>query len=202
MAIKIFGSIGFGTAIGYFLFRNMDTAYVLFNGIGQIVIIGLCVLLFFVGTTVGIKGGIWEYIKKGGSNLIIFPMAGIIGTLLGTGICSIFIGMNPTEGMAVCAGFGWYTIAPVLMESHSAELSALSFIHNLLRVFLSIFLIPQVAKRIGYIETTVMPGVPAADLCLPIIEKATNGGIAVYALITGMLMSVAVPFLTPLLLSL
>ena len=36
MAIKIFGSIGFGTAIGYFLFRNMDTAYVLFNGIGQI----------------------------------------------------------------------------------------------------------------------------------------------------------------------
>lgn len=144
MAIKIFGSIGFGTAIGYFLFRNMDTAYVLFNGIGQIVIIGLCVLLFFVGTTVGIKGGIWEYIKKGGSNLIIFPMAGIIGTLLGTGICSIFIGMNPTEGMAVGAGFGWYTIAPVLMESHSAELSALSFIHNLLRVF--VFCKPQILK--------------------------------------------------------
>ena len=46
----------------------------------------------------------------------------------------------------------------------------------------SILLIPFVAKKIGYIETTGMPGAAAMDVCLPIVEKSTRSDIAVYSL--------------------
>lgn len=202
MTKLLMGFITAGVAAGYFGIRNLPNAQSIDEALGTAVIAGLCVLLFFVGITVGLEGGIIGHIKRGGLKLILFPIAGILGTLTGTALLAFPLGLTINEGMAVGAGFGWYTLAPNLLTAYSPELSAISFIHCLLRLFVAIAIIPHVAKKIGYLESTVLPGVPAADLCLPIIERSTNSSIAIYALITGLIMSLVVPSLIPLLVSL
>ena len=59
-------------------------------------------------------------------------------------------------------------------------------------------LIPIVAKKIGYIETCSLPGAAAMDVCLPIVEKATDSQTAVYSFVMGVVLSIAVPVLVPL----
>jgi len=67
-----------------------------------------------------------------------------------------------------------------------------------MRELFSILLIPLVARRIGYIETTGMPGAAAMDVCLPIVEKSTRSDIAVYSFVSGVIMSTLVPIMVPL----
>lgn len=196
MTRLVLSFIGAGALVGYFGARNHEQADMIFQQTGLAVTVGLCLLLFFVGIAVGLEGGIVESIKRGGIKLILFPIAGMVGTLIGALAVALPLGLSFQESMAIGAGFGWYTLAPNLIMGYSAKLSAVSFIYNLLRVLAGIVLIPIVAKSVGFIECTVIPGVPAADLCLPIVERSTNSSITVYSLMAGLTMSIAVPILT------
>ncbi|MEG0291974.1 MAG: lysine exporter LysO family protein [Anaerovoracaceae bacterium] len=164
----------------------------------NILIVGLCILLFFVGIDIGHQGTVVQNFKKVGFRVIIFPIAVIIGTMAGAAVGALFLPVTLRESLAVGAGFGWYSLAPVILTKYSAELSAISFMHNVFREVLGIMLIPIVAKRIGYIETTSLPGAAAMDVCLPIVERATNADIAVYSFVSGVVLSFAVPILVPL----
>ncbi len=196
MTKLVLAFIGGGALVGYFGVRNQPFEEMIFQQSGYAVTIGLCLLLLFVGISVGLEGGIGGIIKRGGIKLVLFPIVGMVGTLIGAAVVAIPLGLSFQESMAIGAGFGWYTLAPNLIMAYSAKLSAVSFIYNLLRVLGGIILIPIVAKRIGFIECTVIPGVPAADLCLPIVERSTNSSIAVYSLMAGLTMSITVPILT------
>ena len=70
--------------------------------------------------------------------------------------------------------------------------------HNVMREFLGLLLIPLVARFVGHIETVSLPGVAAMDIFLPIVEKATSKDILVYSFVTGLVMAVAVPVLVAL----
>ena len=83
------------------------------------------------------------------------------------------------------------------MENGYVTASAVSFLHNVMRELFSIVLIPAVAKKVGYIETTGMPGAAAMDVCLPIVEKSTRSDIAVYSFVSGVILSILVPILVP-----
>ena len=108
------------------------------------------------------------------------------------------MGLSLKEALAVGAGFGWYTLAPgIIMEAGYITASAISFLHNVMRELFSILFIPLVAQKIGYIETTGMPGAAAMDVCLPIVEKATRSDIAVYSFVSGVILSILVPVLVP-----
>lgn len=102
------------------------------------------------------------------------------------------------EAMAVGSGFGWYTLAPLLLDPYSAEISAMSFMYNVFREMFGIILIPVVAKRIGYIECVSLPGAAAMDVCLPIVEKSAGADMVVYSFVTGTVLSASVPILVPL----
>ena len=84
------------------------------------------------------------------------------------------------------------------MEAGYLTASAVSFLHNVMRELLSIVFIPLIAKKIGYIETTGMPGAAAMDVCLPIVEKSTRSDIAVYSFVSGVVLSILVPVFVPL----
>ena len=171
------------------------------SGVGIGIKIGLCLLLFFVGLDLGIEGPVVENFRQVGLRVLAFPAAVVAGTLLGALLCAFFVDLSIKECLAIGAGFGWYTLAPgIIMESGYVTASAVSFLHNIMRELLSVVLIPLAAKRIGYIETTGMPGAAAMDVCLPVIEKATRSDIAVYSFMTGVVLSIVVPVLVPLVL--
>lgn len=169
---------------------------------GNLLIVGLCLLIFFVGVDMGREGTVVSSFKKVGPRVLVFPLAIVMGTLLAAFIVSFFLPITARESMAVSAGFGWYTFAPIILAEYSAEISALSFMHNVMRELLGIVLIPVVAKYVGFVECTSLPGGGAMDVCLPIVEKATAPNITIYSFITGVVLSISVPIMVPLMIGL
>ena len=201
MTFIILAAVIIGMLIGYFGIRqmfvgNMDAFD---SGAGLAIKIGLCILLLFVGIDLGLDGTVIESIRTVGFRILAFPLATVLGTLAGALIAGLLLELTPREALAVSAGFGWYTLAPgIIMDAGYLTASAISFLHNVMREMTAILFIPLVASRIGYIETTCMPGAAAMDVCLPIVEKATKGEIAVYSFVSGVILSVLVPILVPL----
>ena len=132
---------------------------------------------------------------QAGWRVFVFPFVIIIGTLAGAVVSCLFLPMGIKEALCVGSGMGWYSLAPVMLTDYSVKVSAISFMHNVMRELFGILLIPLAAKKIGYIEAFSLPGSPCMDVCLPIIEKATKADIAVYSFISGVILSVAVPVL-------
>jgi uncharacterized membrane protein YbjE (DUF340 family) len=194
----IIAFVTLGMLAGYFFIPD----YFITDISGNLLVIGLCVLLFFVGLDLGRAGTVVDNFKRVGIRILAFPIASIIGSLVFAAIASFLLPMTVRESMAVAAGFGWYTLAPVILSDYSAEISAISFLHNVMREMIGIIIIPIVAKKIGYIEACSLPGAAAMDVCLPVIEKATNSDTAVYAFVMGTVLSIAVPILVPLIIGL
>ena len=145
---------------------------------------------------IGREGTVVENFKKAGWRILIFPFVIIFGTLIGSLAGALILpSLGIRDALAIGSGFGWYTLAPVMLSKYSTYVSALSFMHNVMRELFGILLIPIVAKKIGYIETVALPGAAAMDVCLPIVEKATRGDIAVYSFLSGVVLSIAVPVL-------
>lgn len=191
MTKAILISVICGMAAGYFFLPQwfLDIS-------GNLLIIGLCILLFFVGLDIGREGNVVKNFKKAGWRVLAFPAATIVGTIAGSLAAGLILpSLGIRDALAVGSGFGWYTLAPVMLAEYSTTVSAVSFLHNVMRELFGILLIPVVARKIGYIETTSLPGAAAMDVCLPIVEKATRSDIAVYSFISGAVLSVAVPVL-------
>lgn len=201
MTLLIIIAVTAGMLLGYFLIREVFAGrmeeFEAAAGLG--IKLGLCLLLIFVGLDLGLDGTVIANFRRVGLRILAFPAAVIIGTLIGALAVCPLLALSLRECLAVGCGFGWYTLAPgIIMEAGHLTASAVSFLHNVMRELFSIILIPLVAKKIGYIETTGMPGAAAMDVCLPIVEKSTRSDIAVYSFVSGVIMSILVPVLVPL----
>ena len=205
MTIIIFSSVIAGMALGYLAARPFfgdDIAR--FDHAASLGIkTGLCFLMAFVGLELGLEGNLFQIMRRTGLRVLAFPIVTIVGTLIGSAASGPLMGFSLRESMAVGAGFGWYSLAPgIIMDAGLIEASAVSFLHNVLREVIGILLLPMVAEKIGFIEAACMPGAPAMDVCLPVINKETKGRAVPYGFITGVIMSFLVPVSVPLALNL
>ena len=187
-------SVVLGMASGYLFIPD----YFINEIAGDLLVVGLCILLFFVGLDLGKQGTVVENMKKVGLGILAFPVASMIGCLGFAAIASFALSLTVRESMAIASGFGWYTLAPVILSEYSAEISAISFLHNVMREMVGMIIIPFVAKYVGYIEACSVMGAAAMDVGMPVIERATNSEITVYSFIMGVFLSTAVPILVPL----
>lgn len=165
---------------------------------GTLLDIGLCSLLFFVGIDIGTNIQALKNIKKLGMKILLVPVATIIGSLAGGAICGMIMNIGFTESLAVSAGFGWYSLAPVIIAPYSSELSAIAFLMNVFREVLAIICIPFIAKHIGFLETIAIGGATSMDTCLPIITQNTDQEVAIISFVSGVVVSLMVPVLVPL----
>ncbi len=189
-----------GLLAGFFIvrvqIRDLDGFNLL---IGNIMTAGITLLLGAVGLEMGLGGTVAAHLKHIGLRVMAFPLAVtvstvLIGVLLGVLLDSLTI----RESLAVCFGYGWYTFAPVSITNAGHVIAgAISFMHNVFRELAGIILIPALAKKIGFIEVTALPGVAAMDICIPIVEKATREDIIVYSFAIGVVECVCVPLLVP-----
>ena len=131
------------------------------------------------------------------TSLIIFAM--VAGSLLAGVVYSLLSPMTLREGLAISAGFGWYTLAPsVISGAGHAVAGAVSFLHNVLRETLGIILLPLAASKIGCIEAVTLPGTCAMDVCLPIVERSCSAETLPYSFTTGMAACLFSALLVPL----
>ena len=196
----ILGFVVAGMLGGYFLIPRFFADLAVFQEMsGTWLTIGICILLGLVGFNMGLSGTIVQNLKTIGVKVIFFPITAVAGSLLAGALYGLFSPLSIGEAVAVSAGFGWYTLAPsMITEAGYAVTGAISFLHNVIRETLGIIIIPLAAQKIGYLESTAIPGVAAMDVCMPIVERSCNEETIVYSFCTGALMCVAVPLVVPL----
>lgn len=199
----ILGLVALGMIIGYLLIlKAMPQKIEGFDFITEYsLVIFLCILLFLVGFDLGISGNVVSSIKTVGFRVLAFPFAAVIGSLVIGTITGMVLGFSLREGLAISAGFGWYTYAPTVIASAGSQYmvaSAVSFMHNVIREVGGIVLIPILAKKIGYIEVAAIPGVAAMDVCMPIVERSCRQDTVVYSLAIGFLMCIVTSMVVPL----
>ena len=195
--------VAVGMLTGYFLiYRKLGVQDIFLQKTDLWMTILLVALIFAVGFSLGLKGNMFASLKKAGKGVVLFPAAAIIGTVIGGLLYALVSPMGIKECIAIAYGFGWYTYAPtVIAQAGYPVASAISFLHNAIRETVGIIMIPFIAAKVGYIESTAVPGVAAWDVCMPIVEQHTNEDTVIYSFATGCMMFVTIPVVIPLVLA-
>ena len=198
--IIIGGVVAAGMLVGYFLiYKKLGVQDEFMVKSDPYLTACLVLLLGTVGLTLGLDGSVFMNIKKAGAGIILFPIAAVLGSVIGGVIYAAISPMTLREGIAISCGFGWYTYAPnVILQAGYPVASAVSFLHNVLREVAGIIGIPFLAQKIGYVEACAVPGVAAMDVCMPIVERSAREDTVVYSFGIGLLMCLSVPVLVPL----
>ena len=196
MSKWIVGAVLCGIAAGYFILPPWVAEHC-----GTFITVGLCLILFLVGVDMGRQGGVLEDIKAAGLKVLLIRLGEHPASPASASLARLLPPLTPRVSMAASAGMGWYSLAPMLLSSWSATLSAVAFLANVMREVLSILLIPLVAKRLGFIECVALPGAAAMDTVLPVVVSATHERITIYSFVSGVILSFAVPVLVPLIMN-
>lgn len=198
--IIIGGLVAIGMAAGYFLiYKKYSVQDAFLEKSDPAITVLLVILLAFVGFSLGLDGSVFTNIRKAGARVFLFPLATVTGTIIGGVVYGLISSLSVREGVAVAAGFGWYTYAPnIIAQAGYPVASAISFMHNVIREVVGIIGVPFFAAKIGYIEATAVPGIASMDVCMPIIEKYARKDTVVYGFATGLLMCLLVPVIVPL----
>ncbi|MGL5256435.1 MAG: lysine exporter LysO family protein [Proteocatella sp.] len=190
MTKKILISVTLGALLGFFFIPESFLKY-----IGTIMDIGLCALLFFVGTDLGRNKEIFSQMKEIGVKVIGLPFIVALGSIFGAILAGLIFGYSPAESAAVGSGFAWYTLAPIIISPYSAELSAVAFLANVTREVTAILFIPVIAQKIGYLEAVSTTGAAGMDTLLPVVSKSTDSRTAIICFINGVVLTMLVPIL-------
>lgn len=189
---KIVLAVVLGMLAGHFVLPASLTAHC-----GQIISLGLYLLLFLVGLDMGRQGTALRDIRAAGPRVLLLPLATATGTLSVAALMGLFLPMGAKAAAAAAAGFGWYSLAPTLLAPYSLTVSAVAFLSNMMREVLSILTIPLVARWLGHVECAALPGAAAMDTVLPVVVGATSQRNTIYAFASGVVLSLLVPLLVP-----
>jgi len=169
---------------------------------GSVIDFGLYLLLFLVGMDMGKQGTMLADIKAAGFKVLLVPAAAIVGTFAFAALGGLLLPTGVKDSVAASAGFGWYSLAPTLLQSYSLTVSATAFLSNVMREIFAIIAVPIVAKKVGYVECAGLAGATAMDTLLPVIVGATHERITIYSFVSGVILSLAVPVLIPMIIAL
>ncbi len=196
----ILALVAAGMAAGHFVLPQVITDLDGYQDrAGSMIDMFLCILLGGVGYGLGREGEILKKFKAIGFRVFALPIAIISGTAVMGLAYGVYGPLSIKESMAVFMGMGWYGMAPaIIMNTGHVTAAAISFLHNILREVMSMLLIPIVASKIGYFEAASLPAATGMDCCLPAVKRYTNNETAIMSLISGIICSIAVPVLVPL----
>lgn len=203
MTLCILLAVAGGVLAGFLTLRfSLIPFAVLNNGAAWVIRVGLCGLLLLIGFDLGFEGTVVASVRQSGLRIVVVPITVVVATAAAAAVCSLFLPVSLRESLAIGAGFGWYSLAPgIIMDQGYLTAGAIAFLHNVLREILAIVVVPVVARHIGYIECSGLGGATAMDVGLPVVEQSTNSITAVYAFISGAVLSSLVPVLVPLILT-
>ncbi|WP_414931221.1 lysine exporter LysO family protein [Vibrio europaeus] len=154
----------------------------------------LFLLLFFIGIQLRNSGLTLRQILLNKHGIVIAIVI-IASSLLGGLIAALILDIDVFRGLAMASGFGWYSLAGILMgDAFGPVYGGASFMIELLRELVALVLIPLFIRTkpctsIGYAGATAM------DFTLPVIQ--TTGGVRCVpiAIVSGFILSLLVPVL-------
>ncbi|MCQ1060644.1 lysine exporter LysO family protein [Photobacterium sp. ZSDE20] len=154
----------------------------------------LLLLLFLIGIQLRNSGMTLKQIllnKKG----IIIALTIIATSLPGGLIAAWLLDLPYNQGLAMASGFGWYSLAGILIgDSLGPVMGGAAFLNELLRELVALSLIPMMISR--YPSTAIgYAGATAMDFTLPVIQNCGGIRCVPIAIVSGFILSLLVPVL-------
>lgn len=154
----------------------------------------LLILLFLIGIQLRNSGMTLRQIllnKKG----MIIALVIIVTSLSGGLIAAYILGIPFNHGLAMASGFGWYSLAGILMGDGLGPIyGGAAFLNELLRELIALSLIPIIIQR--YPNTAIgYAGATAMDFTLPVIQNCGGIRCVPIAIVSGFILSLLVPVL-------
>jgi uncharacterized membrane protein YbjE (DUF340 family) len=160
-------------------------------------------LMFFVGVQIGTDKNAWSIIKKVKYKILLVPLSVIVGTFLGVAIISLFIeDISLRNALAIGAGFGYYSLSSIFISKIAGSiLGVVALMSNIMREIATLLLTPVFVKYFGKLAPIASGGATAMDTTLPVITKFTGTEYAIIAVFSGTVLTIVVPFLVTLILT-
>ena len=197
MTYAVFFAVGLGVIAGRWLLPG--SLYIHLDGITSL---ALAALVLGVGIDIGRNRSVWHRLQQLGFRILMVPLLVAIGSVTGASLAGLVMNMPFNEASAVGAGFGWYSLSGIILaQIYNVETGALAFLANVIRELIALISIPFLAKRIGKIAAIAPGGATTMDTTLPLIVRFAGPEVAVIAFFSGVILTLAVPFLVPLLIS-
>lgn len=179
--------VGGGLIVG--LLINMDLSWV--DKASEII---LFILLFFIGIQLRNSGMTLRQILLNKKGMILATVI-LTTSLLGGVIAALILDIPIKNGLAMASGFGWYSLAGILMGDGLGPIyGGAAFLNELMRELVALTLIPMIinqrpAMAIGYAGATAM------DFTLPVIQNCGGIRCVPIAIVSGFILSMLVPVL-------
>jgi uncharacterized membrane protein YbjE (DUF340 family) len=166
-----------------------------FENVDNLSLYALYMLMFFVGIGVGADQRVWDTLKKINLKIIAVPVIVIIGTILGSLICSLFLyDVSTLDAMAIGSGFGYYSLSSILISKIRNEtLGVMALIANISREIFTLVATPLLVKFFGNIAPIASAGATSMDTTLPVITKYSGKDYAVISVFSGVVLTILVP---------
>ena len=171
----------------------------------------LYALLFVVGVNVGLDSTLVQTVRRLPRRVLFVPLFAFVGTLIGSvaafyvlRFCGLLLPeLTLHKILTMDSGMGYYSITTIMVgQVWGAELASIALLVNLLRELTTILCAPILSRLFGRYAATSLGGATSIDTSLPIIMRTDGNAMVPVAAYSGMLFTIAVPFLLSLLLSL
>ncbi|MGC9493525.1 lysine exporter LysO family protein, partial [Vibrio genomosp. F10] len=154
----------------------------------------LFLLLFFIGIQLRNSGLTLRQILINKQGMLIALII-VISSLIGGVLSAFILDIDVYKGLAMASGFGWYSLAGILMgDAFGPVYGGASFMLELLRELVALIMIPVLIRAkpctaIGYAGATAM------DFTLPVIQATGGVKCVPIAIVSGFILSLLVPIL-------
>lgn len=190
-------SILSGVAAGYFL-MSMRQQEIL----GTILLLSLVVLYMSVGISLGANRKVFGYIKVLGLKMLYIPIAIFFGSIAGGLLSGTVLGIPLSVSVISAGGMSYYSITGAYMASvFGIEAGTYGFVVNVMREFFTVLLLPLLV-HISKGSPIASGAAGCMDTMLVPVTKFVGVELGLVALVTGVILTFAVPILLPLLYSL
>lgn len=168
----------------------------------------LYLLMLQAGLSIGSNSQLPDMLKSISPRLFIMPVAIITGAILFSAIAGLLLsplfGRDIVHYMAVGSACGYYSLSslligtllePTLGVTIAAEIATVALLTNIFRELFALVAAPLIVKWFSPEAEIAAAGVTAVDVCLPAIKRWCGLDYLPAAIVCGVLIDIATPFL-------
>ncbi|PAB60347.1 lysine exporter LysO family protein [Anaeromicrobium sediminis] len=187
-------SIVIGVILGYFV-----RSYILTFILDYLLVGSLIILYISVGISLGSNRKVFKYIRILGLRVMYISIAIFLGSLVGGFVAGMLLGVPLHTSVMSASGMSYYSLTGAYMtQAYGIEAGTYGFVVNVMREFFTVLLLPVLIK--------ISTGSPIAggaagnmDTMLVPVTKFVGVELGLVTLITGVILTFAVPFVLPVL---